>query len=108
MKYHLKRVTTNVKLTFEERQPLPKWKHAYYSGRPLVALPCDGIGIDMLTPGHFLIGRPIESLPDPSFSYRPISLCVDGTCDRTCLATLGARISGQPSKICQVIQTYMY
>ena len=28
----------------------------------------------MLTLGHFLFGRPIESLPDPSFSYRPISL----------------------------------
>ena len=28
----------------------------------------------MLTLGHFLFGRPIESLPDPSFSYRPILL----------------------------------
>jgi len=28
----------------------------------------------VLTPGHFLIERSIESLPDPSFSYRPVSL----------------------------------
>ena len=36
--------------------------------------PCDGEGVNMLTPGHFLIGRPIKALPNPSFSYRPISL----------------------------------
>lgn len=74
MKYHLKRVTANVKLTFEEYSTVIAQVEACLNSRPLVALPCDGEGIDMLTPGHFLIGRPIESLPDPSFSYRPISL----------------------------------
>ena len=28
----------------------------------------------MLTPDHFLIGQPIKSLPNPSFSYRLITL----------------------------------
>jgi hypothetical protein len=74
MKYHLKRVTTNVKLTFEECSTVLAQVEACLNSRPLVALPCDGEGINMLTPGHFLIGRPVESLPDPSFSYRPISL----------------------------------
>ena len=48
----------------------------FHRSRPsgLVALRCDGEGVDMLTPGHFLIGWPIEVLPDPSFSYCPISL----------------------------------
>ena len=34
----------------------------------------DEDGIEMLTTGHFLIGRPIETLPDSSYSYRSISL----------------------------------
>ena len=29
---------------------------------------------EALTPGHFLIGHPLESLPDPAFSYRSISI----------------------------------
>ena len=74
MKYHLKRVVSDVKLTFEECSTVLTQIEACMNSRPLVALPCDGDGIDVLTPGHFLIGRPIESLPDPSFSYRPVSL----------------------------------
>ena len=31
-------------------------------------------GIEVLTPGHFLIGRALCALPDPSFSYRTMSL----------------------------------
>ena len=34
----------------------------------------DHDGVEALTPGRFLIGRPLESLPDPSFSYRKINL----------------------------------
>ena len=34
----------------------------------------DEDGIQVLTPGHFLIGRPLCALLDPSFSYRPVSL----------------------------------
>ena len=44
------------------------------NSRPLVALPSDGDSVNVLTPAHFLIGRPLESLPDSSFSYRPLSL----------------------------------
>ena len=39
-----------------------------------MATPCDEDGIKMLTPGYFLIGRPIEALSDSSYSYRSVSL----------------------------------
>ena len=73
-KYHLKRVTAYVKLTFEECSTVIVQIEACLNSRPMVALSCNDDGIEALTPGHFLIGRPIESLPDPSFSYRTVSL----------------------------------
>ena len=30
-------------------------------------------GIEVLIPGHFLIGHPLCALSDPAFSFRPIS-----------------------------------
>ena len=73
MKIHLRRIVSNVKLTFEEFTTVLVQIEACLSSRPLTSVPCDD-GVDALTPGHFLIGRPLESLPDPAFSYRSISL----------------------------------
>jgi len=74
MKSHLKRVTTNVKLTFEEFTTILTQIEACLNSRPLVPLPGDDDGIEALTPAHFLIGRPIEALPDSSFSFRSLTL----------------------------------
>ena len=74
LKKHLRRVTTNVKLTFEEFSTLLAQIEACLNSRPLVPLPNDDDGVEALTPGHFLIGRPLESLPDPVESYRSITL----------------------------------
>ena len=74
-KRHLSRIVGEVKLTFEELSTVLTQIEACLNSRPLAALPCaeDG-GVDALTPGHFLIGRPLEALPNPAESYQPLPL----------------------------------
>ena len=74
MKTHLRRIVANVKLTFEEFSTVLSQIESCLNSRPLVPLLCDEDGIGALTPGLFLIGKPLESLPDPAFSYCSISL----------------------------------
>ena len=74
MKRHVKRIISDVKLTFEEFTTLLNQVEACMNSRPLGPLPDAGDGLEPLTPGHFLIGKPLESLPDPADSYRSLSL----------------------------------
>ena len=74
MKKHLRCVIANTKLTFEEFSTLLTQIESCLNSRPLVPLPHSDDGAAALTPGHFLIGRPMEALPDPAFSYRKVSL----------------------------------
>ena len=74
MKAHLKRVIGETKLTFEEFATILTQVEACLNSRPLTPLPCDGDTVEPLTPGHFLIGRPMEALPDHPDSYRSMSL----------------------------------
>ena len=66
-KRHLSHVVTNVKLNFEELSTTLSQIEACLNSRPLMASTEDIDGIQALTPGHFLIGRPIEALPDSSY-----------------------------------------
>ena len=75
MKFHLKRVVGSVKLTFEELMTILAQVESCLNSRPLVPLSThDDDGIEALTPGHFLIRQPLESLPDSSSTYRSLSL----------------------------------
>ena len=54
------------KLTYKEMSTLLTQVEACLNSRPLVPLPSDDVGIEALTPGHFLIERPLH---DDSFMY---------------------------------------
>ena len=64
-KYHLKRTVGSVKLYFEEMVTVTCQISACLNSRPYVAQAShDAEGEVPLTPGHFLIGRPIQSYPE--------------------------------------------
>ncbi len=74
LKRHLRRVVGESKLTFEEYSTVLTQVEACLNSRPLCPLPDSDDGFAALTPGHFLIGRPLEALPDYSLSNQPNSL----------------------------------
>ena len=97
-KLHLHRVVGNVRLTFEELATVLSQIEACLNNRPLVALPQDDDGIEALTPGHFLIGRPLEALPDVlSTHFYYLSLALMPSYCTTSLATLVSGIPEQSS-----------
>ena len=67
-KRHLSRILGETRLTFEELCTVLTQVEACLNSRPLTPLPCEE-DIQVLTPGHFLIGRPLQALPDPSSSH---------------------------------------
>lgn len=73
LKTHLRRIVGAVKLTFEEFTTVLAQMETWLNSRPLTLLPSDDDEVEALTHGHFLIARPLESLPNPAF-YRFISL----------------------------------
>ena len=73
-KHHFRHIVGDVHLTFEELTNTLAQIEACLNSRPLVPLPAPEEGIEALTPGHFLIGRPLTSLPDPPSSLHLISL----------------------------------
>ena len=105
MKMHLKRVVGEIKLTFEEFVTILAQIEACLNSRPLAPLPCEGDNVEPLTPGHFLIGRPLESIPDPPASYQPpSSLALMPTCCSSFLEEMVYRIHQYPTQVCKMAQ----
>ena len=74
LKSHLRKVVGETKLTFEEATTLLAQIEAILNSRPLVPLSHDDDCIEAITPGHFLIGRSLEAIPDPQASYKPMTV----------------------------------
>ncbi|GFW01168.1 integrase catalytic domain-containing protein [Trichonephila clavipes] len=66
VKHHLKRAIGNLHFTFEEFETIMIQVEGILNSRPLTPLSRDADNFDVLTPGYFLIGRPITSIPEPN------------------------------------------
>lgn len=66
VKYHLRRVVNQHKLTFEEFNTLLCRIEACLNSRPMAPLSDTLDDYECLTPGHFLIGSAITAHPEPS------------------------------------------
>lgn len=66
VKFHLRRVVGKAIFTYEEYATLLYQVEACLNSRPLCQLSNSVETLDALTPGHFLIGRPLNALPEPN------------------------------------------
>ncbi|GFW54560.1 integrase catalytic domain-containing protein [Trichonephila clavipes] len=66
-KYHLKRVVGETKLTYEEFETFVTQIEACLNSRPLAPISNDPNDLSALTPGHFIIGRKLTSIPEPNY-----------------------------------------
>ncbi|GBN95285.1 hypothetical protein AVEN_207930-1 [Araneus ventricosus] len=64
-KYHLKRTIGLYKVTLEEFNTIIIQIEGILNSRPLSPLSSDINEYEVLTPAHFLIGRPITAIPEP-------------------------------------------
>ncbi|GFX81593.1 integrase catalytic domain-containing protein [Trichonephila clavipes] len=64
-KYHLKRVVGETKLSYEEFETFLTQIETCLNFRSLTPISNDPNDLSDLTPGHFIIGRPLTSIPEP-------------------------------------------
>ncbi|GBM49319.1 hypothetical protein AVEN_199031-1 [Araneus ventricosus] len=67
-KFHFKRVVGVSKLTYEEFYTILHQIEGILNSRPLTPLSSDMDDLEVLTPGHFLIDRPITAIAEPNLT----------------------------------------
>ncbi|XP_076375571.1 uncharacterized protein LOC143258910 [Megalopta genalis] len=70
-KHHMRRVIANELLTFEELNTFIIEIEAILNSRPLTPLSSDPNDLCALTPGHFLIGSALNTLPEVDITTTP-------------------------------------
>ena len=73
VKQHLRKATHSHTFTFEELYTLLLQLEAILNSRPLTPLSDDVNDLSVLSPGHFLIGRSLTTLPTPNFVELPMN-----------------------------------
>lgn len=70
-KHHFKRVAYDKRFTFVEFYTFTSEVEAILNSRPLTQLSTDVNDLTPLTPGHFLIGCPLNGLPEGNYENIP-------------------------------------
>lgn len=70
-KHHFKRVIGNSLFTYEEFHTIMVMTEGLLNSRPITQMSRDPEDFSFLTPGHFLIGRAISSIPEPDITVIP-------------------------------------
>ena len=73
VKYHLKRVMGNSRFNWVEFETLLIQIESILNSRPLTPNSNDPDDLSALTPGHFIIGRPLTTLPSADLSDIPLN-----------------------------------
>lgn len=72
-KYHFRRVVGNANLNYEEFLTMIVEIEGILNSRPLTPISSDINDLEALTPGHFLIGRAINTISEPDITEVPIN-----------------------------------
>lgn len=73
VKRHLQRTFGETRFTFEGFNTILIQIEACLNSRPLYPISNDQDDMEVLTPGHFLIGQPLMTLPHPDVSHIPMN-----------------------------------